>query len=218
MNKFRGWKNVFSFNYKQNAGSKSYLAVTILVAVAIFAAAILISVLAAKPDEKDETQETAYCEVETAYVLDEAGIGELKFEEWIPALSEEYYSYLTLVQVSDMTVEELQTMAAQDESGLAIGVVIEKEENTISVTALVPSTSDMLSLTDGSEVADLVAVAVEEARFAQSGLTRLQFLQVNKQVVIGVSDVGEETNVVVYGAGSVWLSTLFPSYPVWAEY
>ena len=75
-----------------------------------------------------------------------------------------------------MTVEELQTMAAQDESGLAIGVVIEKEENTISVTALVPSTSDMLSLTDGSEVADLVAVAVEEARFAQSGLTRLQFL------------------------------------------
>ena len=53
MNKFKGWKSVFSFNYKQSAGSKSYIAVTTLVAVIIIAAAILISVLAAKPD-KDE--------------------------------------------------------------------------------------------------------------------------------------------------------------------
>lgn len=198
MNKFRGWKNVFSFNYKQNAESKSYLAVTILVAVAVFAAAIILSVVAAKPEETEEEQVTSFCEVETAYVLDTAGLGELKFEEWIPALSEEYYQYLTLVQVGDMTVEELQTMAAQDEVGLAIGVVIEKAENSILVTALVPSTSDMLSLSDGQEVADLVAIAVEEARFMQSGLTRQQFSQINKQVVIGVSDVGAETGVVIY--------------------
>ena len=198
MNKFKGWKSVFSFNYKQSAGSKSYISVTALVAVLIIAAAVLISIFAAKPDKDDEAQELAFCEVETAYVLDLAGMGELKFEEWVPQLSEEYYKFLSIVQVSDMTVEELQTMAARDESGLAIGVVIEKTENSIDVTAVVPSTSEELALMDGKEVADLVAVAVEQARFLQSGLSELQYSQINKQVVISVADAGEETNVVVY--------------------
>ena len=57
MNKFRGWKNVFSFNYKQSAGSKSYIAVTAIVAIIIIAASVLISILAAKPDKEDDVQE-----------------------------------------------------------------------------------------------------------------------------------------------------------------
>lgn len=198
MSKFRGWKSVFSFNYKQSAGAKGYIAVTTLVAVVIIAAAILISVLAAKPEEEDRTAETSYCAVETAYVLDLAGMGELKFEEWIPELSDEYFRGLSLVSVSGMTVEEVQTKAAQEEAGLAIGVIIENAEGSTNVTAVVPSTSEELSLMDGQEVADLVAVAVEQARFAKSGLSELQYTQINKQVMISVSDAGEETNVVVY--------------------
>ena len=198
MNKFKGWKNVFSFNYKQSAGSKSYIAVTVIVAIIIVAAAVLISILAAKPKEEDKSQEASYCTVETAYVLDLAGLGEMNYTEWIPALQEEYYSRLAIVQVSDMTVEELQTMAAKEKSGLAVGVVIEKGEKNIEVTAVVPSTSEDISLMDGQEIADLVAIAVEQARFLQSGLSELQFSQINKQVVISVADAGEETNVVVY--------------------
>ncbi len=198
MNKFRGWKSVFSFNYKQSASSKGYIAVTALVAVIIIAVAILISVISAKPDKEEDMEETSYCTVETAYVLDLAGMGELKFEDWIPALADEYYSGLSMVQVNNMTKEELQTKAAQEESGLAIGVVIEQEENNIKVIAVVPSTSEAISLMDGQEVADLVAVAVEQARFVKSGLSELQFSQINKQVVISVSDAGAQTNVVVY--------------------
>ena len=199
MNKFRGWKSVFSFNYKQSTSSKGYVAVTTLVAVIIVAAAILISVLAAKPEENDdEVKETSYCNVETAYVLDLADMGELKFEEWIPELAKEYYRCLELVQVEGMPKEERAVKAAREEYGDAIGVVIEKEEGNIAVTAVVPSTSEHISLMDGQEVADLVAIAVEQARFAQSGLSELQFSQINKQVMISVADAGEEPNVVVY--------------------
>ncbi len=197
MKNFRGWKSVFSFNYKQNAGSKPYLVVTILVAVLLMAAAILISVISAKPEE-EEDQEEVFCTVETAYILDLVGLGELKFEERIPELSEGFFSELSLVQVSDMTKEELQNMTAKEESGLAVGVIIEKVENNIEVTAVVPSTSTELSLMDGQEVADLVAAVVEQARYAQNGLSELQISQINKQVVISVSDAGGETNVVVY--------------------
>ena len=197
MKNFRGWKNVFSFNYKQNAGAKSYILTTSVVAVLLIVGAIVLSVLAAKPD-KEEGEETSYCAVETAYVLDLTGMGSLNFEAWIPALSEEYYENLSLVQVQNMTETELQAKAALEESGLAVGVVIKQEGNTITVAAVVPSTSEELSLTDGKEVADLVAVAVERARVEQSGLTELQLSMINKQSTIVVTDAGEQTNVIVY--------------------
>ena len=197
MNKFKGWKSVFSFNYKQSAGTKSYAAVTILTAIAIIAVSILLCILAAKPEDEEEVS-TEYCEVETAYVLDLAGLGTFSFEEWIPELSEEYFSKLSLVQVSDMTKEEVQMKAAREESARAIGVVVEQEGQYLNVTAVVPSTSEELSLMDGQEVADLVVVAVEKARMIQSGLTERQVSQVNKQVVVSVANAGEETNVVVY--------------------
>jgi len=196
MNKFKGWKEVFSFNYKQSAGSKGYIAVTALVAVIIVAAAVLISVLAAKPEDGEKVEEISYCAVEKAYVLDLAGMGELRFDEWIPELATDYYSALSLVQVEAMTAEEVQNKAAQEM--FTIGVVIEKTENSIEVKAVVPSTSEELSLMDGQEVADLVAIAVEQARVVQSGLSELQFSQINKQVMISVADAGEEPNVVVY--------------------
>lgn len=198
MNKFRGWKSVFSFNYKNSAGSKGYIAITALIAVLILAAAIVISVIAAKPEKHDSSGETSYCMVETAYVLDLADIGMLEFDAWVPALADCYFSGLSLIQVTDVTREELLTMAAREESGLAIGVVIEPEETSIQVTAVVPSTSSELSLADGKEVADLVADAVEKARFVKSGLSEMVLSQIGKQAVIAVADVGEEQNVVVY--------------------
>ena len=196
MKNFKGWKSVFSFNYKQNAGTKSYILVTSVVSVLIIAAAILICILAAKPDK--EENETSYCTVEKAYVLDLAGMGELNFEEWIPALSKEYYSKLSIEKVENLSEEKLQEMAAKEENGLAVGVVIKQEENTVLVSAVVPSTSKELSLSDGKEVADLVAIAVEQARFMQSGLSQLQLSMINKQAAIVVTDAGEDTNGVVY--------------------
>ena len=41
MNKFKGWKSVFSFNYRQSAGSKSYIATTVFAAIAIIMAAVV---------------------------------------------------------------------------------------------------------------------------------------------------------------------------------
>ena len=52
MSNFRGWKTVFSFNYKQNSSSKSYMAVTMIGVVLIMAVSIVLSVLAAKPEEE----------------------------------------------------------------------------------------------------------------------------------------------------------------------
>ena len=199
MNNFRGWKSVFSFNYKQNAGAKSYILLTTFVAIALFAAAIIISIVAAKPskEEEEQTGEVTLCEVEQVYVLDLAGVGELKFAECLPQLQEEYYSNLTFNVVSGMTEEELQVKAAQEESGRALGVVIAKEDAVISVRALVPSTSEELSLYNGQDIAEMVAICVEQARRENSGLSELQLSQLSKEVVLNIADAGEEPNLAV---------------------
>ena len=195
MNKFRGWKTVFSFNYKQNAGSKSYIAVTVLGAVAILALCIILSLVAAKPDDGEIEQE--FCDVETVLVLDLVGLGELDFEKSIPELKDPYYMGLELIQVTDMTEEELSAEAARY-SEYAVGVVIKQEEGSLNVTAVIPSTSDTdISLTDGQKIAELLVSCVEDARFAQSGINAFQAAQIRKQTVIAVSDAGEEANVVV---------------------
>ncbi len=197
MNNFKGWKTVFSFNYKQNSSSKSYIAVTVLGAVLIIAVAILLSVLAAKPEKKEEALGETIS-IGKVYVLDLVGVGELKFEEWLPQLEEDYYFGLELVTVEQMTKEELQIMAAREEEELAIGVVIEQEDNVISVSSVIPSTFEHIALMEGQEVAELVASCVEKARIEGSGFSEFQISQIEKQVVIAIADVGEEQDAIVY--------------------
>lgn len=196
MSNFRGWKTVFSFNYKQNSSSKSYVAVTMIGAVVIMVAVILLSVLAAKPEEETgELGETI--SISKAYVLDLVGVGELKFEEWLPQLDEDYYFGLELITVKDITKEELQTMAAIEDE-FTIGVVIEQEGVNISVCSIIPSTFEDILLMEGQEVAELVASCVEQARIQGSGFSEFQIQQIQKQTVIAIADVGEEQDVMVY--------------------
>ena len=197
MNNFKGWKTVFSFNYKQNSSSKSYIAVTALGVVIIIAVAILLSVLAVKPEKKEDTLGETIS-IEKAYVLDLAKVGELNFDEWLPQLEEEYYFGLEFVLVKDMTKEELQMMVAREEEGFAIGVVIEEKEGNILVSSVIPSTFADISLMEGQQVAELIASCVEKARIEGSGLSEFQISQIEKQVAVAIVDVGEEQDVIVY--------------------
>ena len=198
MKHFRGWKNVFSFTYAQHIKSKSYLAVTVILAVALMGLTAFLSLQAAKPEEpEEEGTETSYFNwVENAYVLDLAGIGELDFETMLPELDREYYPDLKLQMVSGISEEELQIKAAK-QSEFAIGVVIEQQEGMIVAKAIVPSTS-AISMEEGMEVAELVASCVEQVRIAQSGLSEFQIGQITKETFLSVSDAGEEQSVLVY--------------------
>lgn len=198
MNKFRGWKTVFSFTLKQHMGAKSYKAVTVIAGIIVFAIAALLMVLAAKPDKEEEKEKASFCAVQKAYVLDLAGIGEIPYKEWVAGLSEAaYYSGLTFESVSGISEEELQVMAAKEESGMALGVVLALEDGAIQVRALVPSTSN-LELNDGQEIATLVAGFVETKRLNESGLSSYQIAQVAKQVSVNILDAGGENSVLAY--------------------
>lgn len=201
MKKFRGWEKVFSFTYGQNMKSKSYIGVTALIAVILLGLTMLLSVLAAKPEEPEEEmgEDSYFNWVEEAYVLDTTGslfADEAEFVSYLPDYDTEYFPDVKPVLVTGMTEEELKVKAATT-NDFAIGIVIEKEEDIIEVRAVVPSTS-AIEIEEGMEVAELVAVAVEQARLAKSGLSEFQIGQLKKEVMLSVSDAGETQNVVVY--------------------
>jgi len=201
MKKFRGWEKVFSFTYGQNMKSKSYIAVTVIIAVIMFGLAMLLSTLSAKPEEPEEdmTEGPVYSWVEEAYVLDASKSVFQNAEQLnrlIPEYDTEYFKDLKFEYVTGITEEELKLKAAT-QSEFAIGIVIEKEENIIEVRAVVPSTS-AINIEEGMEIAELLAAAVEAAQMEQSGLSEFQIAQVNKETMISVSDAGEPENVVVY--------------------
>lgn len=202
MKKFRGWKEVFAFTFRQGVGTKGYKMVTTLIALAVLGAAMLVTTLSAKPEEEDSstTTEEEYCWVKQAYVADQTGSGTIPFEEWVSELAgSDYYDDVVwnTIDNSSMTAEELAAMVAQDESNMAVGVLIFAEGNTVSVRAVVPSTSN-LELEDGQEIAEIAAKCLEKKRAETSGLSEFQIQQMLKPVVINVIEAGEETGVIAY--------------------
>ena len=136
--------------------------------------------------------------MQKVYVLDLAGIGEIPYTEWAAGLPEAaYYRGLAFESVSGISEEELQAMAAKEESGMALGVVLALEDGVIQVRALVPSTSG-LELNDGQEIAALVAGFVETKRLNESGLSSYQIAQIAKQVSVNILDAGGENSVLAY--------------------
>ncbi|MBE5951516.1 MAG: ABC transporter permease [Lachnospiraceae bacterium] len=204
MNKFRGWKTVFSFTYRQNMKSKSYIAVTTIIAVLMFGLAMLLSTLAAKPEkaEEEDFEAPVFNWAEEVYVLDKDGLvfSETESPSFVPIAGpeydKEYYPELKFIGVSGITEEELKIKAAT-QSDFAIGLVIEKEEDIIHVRAVVPSTS-VISIEEGLEVAQVMADYVEQLRLEQSGLSGFMAGQINKEVMLSVSDAGEAQSVAVY--------------------
>ena len=201
MNKFRGWKQVFSFTYGQNLKSKSYIAVTILIAVILFGLTTVLSVLAAKPEEPEAEpgDYAVYSWVEQVYVLDTTGKFFTDTQEMLaklPAYDTEYFRDLAPEVVTGMAEEELQVYTAEN-SEFGIGILITEEDYTIEVKAIVPSTS-AIELEEGMEVASLFAECVENVRLAQSGLDEFVLGQLNKEVLLSVSDAGEAESVGVY--------------------
>lgn len=203
MKNFRGWEKVFSFTYRQNMKSKSYLGVTALIAVIVLGLTMLLSVLAAKPEEPEiefDGEAVAFNWTEEVYVLDTTGryfVTDADFAGILATLDTEYFSHLLPRIAENQSEEELQMMAAREESGCAIVLVIEQQEENISVRAVVPSTS-AVSMGEGLEVAEVFASYVESLRLAQSGLSEFQIGQINKEVMLSVADAGEEQNVFVY--------------------
>ena len=89
MNKslFSGWNHVFSFTFKQGVSGKSFKAVTIGLALALFLIGGAISVIMAVMQQKDATEVSP---IQKVYVVDESGLDVLYLDGFMESFGEEY--------------------------------------------------------------------------------------------------------------------------------
>lgn len=199
MNKFQGWKNVFAFTYKQNVGTKAYKLVTGLVAVLVLALAILITVVSCAPDEEETRAE--FSSIQKVLVADCAEVGELAYAELIAATQNDaYYEKVQWETAEQATTEEEIARLAEEKGEGVIGLLYTMNEEVLSVRAVIPETSTV-GLSEGEELATVVASFVQSLRYQNSGLSMEQLVEVEKPVAVSVGVAGEETNIVAYLIG-----------------
>jgi len=202
MNKFQGWKNVFAFTYKQNVGTKAYKLVTGLVAVLVLALAMLITVVSVAPDEEKETR-AEFSSIQKVLVADCAEVGEIAYAEFIALTQNDaYYEKVEWETAEQATTEEEIARLAEEKGEGVIGLLYTMTGNCLSVRAIIPETSTV-GISEGEELATLVASFVQSLRYQNSGLSMEQLMEVEKPVAVTVGVAGEETNVVAYVIGLV---------------
>jgi len=185
-NKFRGWRTVFAFTFRQATKGAGYKVVTSLVAISVILAFVLINIFVAKPDNDNEPSP-----VKSVFVLDNSGLDDINLKELNPQFSEARYKDIKFIHVSDKTREETIEMASEDSQSIA--VIIKTADSGYEIEAVVPYNSE-LSEEDASDLVPLIQTAFEFGKMKQSGLTNDQLALLLKPVIPSYTDIGENSS------------------------
>ena len=189
-NKFKGWRTVFGFTFRQATKGAGYKAVTGLVAIAIILIFILINILVAKPDNDIKPSN-----IKSVFVLDNSGLEAINLKELNPQLSEARYKDIDFIYVKGKTREETINLAAEYGSH-SIAVIISARNAGYDIETVVPNNSE-LSDDDASELLPLIQTAFESGKLMQSGLSAEQLSILLKPVIPSYEEIGESKNFVV---------------------
>lgn len=190
-NKFKGWRTVFGFTYRQATKGAGYKVVTSLVAILIILVFVLINILVAKPDDDIEPSI-----IKSVFVLDNSGLEAINLKELNPQFLEERYKDIEFIYVKDKTREETIYQAAEH-SSRSIAVIISARDAGYDIETVVPNNSE-ISDENASELLPLIQTAFESGKLMQSGLSAEQLSILLKPVVPSYEDIGESTNIVAY--------------------
>ena len=187
-NKFKGWRTVFGFTYRQATKGAGYKVVTSLVAILIILVFVLINILVAKPDDDIEPSI-----IKSVFVLDNSGLEAINLKELNPQFLEERYKDIEFIYVKDKTREETIYQAAEH-SSRSIAVIISARDAGYDIETVVPNNSE-ISDENASELLPLIQTAFESGKLMQSGLSAEQLSILLKPVVPSYEDIGESKNI-----------------------
>ena len=106
---FHGWKDVFSFTFKQGTTTKKFKSVTFGLALALFIVGMAISVIMAFVQKKDATELSP---LQVVHVIDESNLPVLYMDGFLEMNKEKYPE--VSFQMEQGTVEELSQKIAKE--------------------------------------------------------------------------------------------------------
>lgn len=184
--RFRGWKDVFSFTFRQMTKKKGFRAVTAVVAVLLFAAVVLVMVVTAKPDE-DVAEKS---EIQTVYVVDEYGVD---YALMLSVLGKESFAEVAFTPVLDRQTA-LEAAKGAGETFSYVIVEVRYEDGAFLMDGILPENSTA----DEDAAEDLLAAMAECFEYAKVGMANLsteQSMAVLMPILTSDGKIGEDHSI-----------------------
>ena len=190
---FRGWSSVYGFTFRQSTKGVGFKVVTVLISLIIIGIIVAATVITGKPEDKKSVEVSP---IKSVFILDQSGLQPTDFKALNPELSKEQFNKIQFVQSSDPSREAVIKTAAAD-SKKSIAVIITTTDKGYGLEAAIPSESTITKGQAG-DLLDQMKVAFESSKLMQSGLTAEQLTVALTPSVTSYSDIGENTNTIVY--------------------
>lgn len=185
--KFRGWKDVFSFTFRQSVKKGGYCAVTLIVSLLIVAGIIFAILMSGKPDEEDVS------DIAVVYLEDRSGIP-TDYAFWMSQLGMSRYNNTVFepVENAETTIKQLAG------SGVLayVAVVISQKDGDFSMDVRVPENADVSQGEANRLVSDMIT-CFDTNKLLAAGLSEEQLIGVMSPTISDYSKFGEEKNVAV---------------------
>lgn len=194
---FSGWKDVFLFTLKQGAGQK-YRAVTIALALVLFAGGFAANVFMALSQQKENN----ISPIETVYVIDESEIADINWTD-SKQLDREQFPNVVFEQTSESITELGKQLMDNETTGVIAKVEKGKEKYVVNV--FIPYGSDVTK-DDGENLAKTMDSIVYE------GIIKASSIDADKVTYV-VSTMDTEFRIVGENAKSdnmLMVTSVFP--------
>lgn len=195
---FAGWKDVFSFTFKQGT-EKKYKKLTVFLAVFLLLAGMAISVIMAFVQKSDASKVS---EIEKVYVVDESGLSVLYLE----GFNEKQQGAFPGVcfERTDKTIESLAKELGSNAPNDII-LHITKEETSYLMTAILPF-GCAITNNDAENLCEELMLSMEQSKLLSSGIPMENLVLAMSGVNTVSLDAGEQEKSI----GEELVSMLLP--------
>lgn len=204
-NYFRGWTTVYGFTLRQSI-TKTSKFVTALVSILIIGAIILITIIAAKPEDEEYMEsEQNYIEqgydvdfsgrspIQNVLVMDLSGLQETDFITLDPGFYGEYFNNVRYTSVEEQTRSQV-IEAASKNSNTTIAVIITYENGEYVMESIIPHNSIIVK-EDAEILMNQMVSTFSNNKIIQTNLNQEQLRATYTPVFTSYSEFGENTNM-----------------------
>lgn len=185
---FRGWRSVYAFTFQQATKGAGFKVITALISILILAAFIIVNVVVAKPDKKDEADASP---IKKVYVLDNSGLQPTNYKDVMSQLGEKQFQQIQFITTDKSRDEVIKTAAA--DSPETIAVIVSSEDGAYQLEAVIPTTSK-IKKDQAEKLLKPMSSGFETNKLMQVGLSVEQLTSVLKPSVTSFAEVGESTS------------------------
>lgn len=182
---FCGWRDVFSFTFKQGTAPKGFKNSTVGIAVLMLVIGLAISTIMAFVQKKDASKVS---DIEKVYVIDESGLEVL----YLDSFAQEYGESFPKVAF-EPTQKDVKTLAAELGENAPYDVILQitGQEEGYLLSLILPD-GCRVSESDGEDLNDALLMSMEQSKLLSSGIPMEKLVTAMSSVNVTKLDAGEE--------------------------